>query len=212
MARTGDIGVCFITSESASSAGVRRIEAVAGEAAYAHAVQQRARLRAVASRLNTAESDVEARLEQHMEAMAALKQQCYSLMQRQAQQQVRVWADEAVSVGAFRVVIQQVDTDDRQVLSQMGDALKQRCAPAIILLAGVAPGATDEIALLAMVDKKAQGHITAKALLAEMIEHVGGRGGGRPDRAQGGGKDVQALPAALLALHDVVEKACSTSL
>ena len=97
-------------------------------------------------------------------------------------------------VSGIKVLAVAVEVDDAKVLRDTGDQLRDKLGSGVIVLAGTG-GA--EIKLVAMVTKDLVGKVQAGKLLGEIAQLLGGRAGGRPDMAQGGGKDVAALPAAL---------------
>jgi len=110
---------------------------------------------------------------------------------------------ETVTVKGIKVLAAQVDVDDAKVLRDTGDQLRDKLGSGVIVLAGTG-GA--EVKLVAMVTKDLVERVQAGKLLGEVAAHLGGRAGGRPDMAQGGGKDEAAVPAALAAARKWVEE------
>jgi alanyl-tRNA synthetase len=107
-----------------------------------------------------------------------------------------------VTVKGIKVLAAAVEVDDAKVLRDTGDQLRDKLGSGVVVLAGTG-GA--EIKLVAMVTKDLVGQVSAGKLLGEVAALLGGRAGGRPDMAQGGGKDAAAVPAALIAARRWVE-------
>jgi len=110
---------------------------------------------------------------------------------------------ETVTVKGIKVLAAQIDVDDKKVLRETGDQLRDKLGSGVLLLAGTG-GA--EVLLIAMVTKDLVGRVQADKLLGQIAAQLGGRGGGKPDMAQGGGKDVAAVPQALAAARKWVEE------
>jgi alanyl-tRNA synthetase len=102
---------------------------------------------------------------------------------------------EAVDVKGVKVLAAQIDVDDVKVLRDTGDQLRDKLGSGVIVLAGV--GGPDKVNLIAMVTKDLAGKLHAGKILGAAAEVLGGRGGGKPDMAQGGGKDAAKVPQAL---------------
>ena len=111
---------------------------------------------------------------------------------------------EAVDVGGVRLLATTLDVDDAKVLRETGDKLRDQLGSGVLVLAGVAP---DKVMLVAMVTKDLLDRFHAGKLLGVAAEILGGKGGGKPDLAQGGGKDAARLPEALAAVRAMVEAA-----
>jgi alanyl-tRNA synthetase len=102
---------------------------------------------------------------------------------------------ETVTVAGVKVLAAAIDVDDAKVLRDTGDQLRDKLGSGVVLLAGI--GGPDKVTLLAMVTKDLQARLPAGKLLGAVAEVLGGRGGGKPDLAQGGGKDAAKVPQAL---------------
>jgi alanyl-tRNA synthetase len=204
VARTGEIGPIVVLSEASIGSGVRRIEALTGEAALKH-------LMAAQSAANEAARALRAPVEALPREVRALQEQLRAKERELEQLRVQLAASdvdslvaEAASVGGARVLATRLDASDRDTLLQLGDRLRDKLNSGVIVLGSVI-GA--QPALLAMVTKDlvARGGHAGK-LIQEIAPIVGGRGGGRPELAQGGGSDAGQLDAALAAVGGVVER------
>ncbi|TSA33591.1 MAG: alanine--tRNA ligase [Verrucomicrobiaceae bacterium] len=190
---TGEIGLFRILGEAAIAAGVRRIEAIAGLEASAHAVRDGDRLMGIAAQINSPVGEIERKIEgllaQHKELEKALK----AARAREASyrgKEVLVQAEDIGGIPCIAVDLGPVDGDYVQAVS---DAIKGSFS-GVCLLAGTATGS---VSLVATVSKEFQSRIQAGKLIQTVAPIVGGKGGGKPDAARGGGKDVSKVPEAL---------------
>ena len=192
--RTGDIGVFKIVSESSISAGVRRIEAMTGEGAVTRFQESGEALHRMAGVLRVAEPE----LLEHVERLLAEKRnqerQIDQLKTRLAQSAVRDLESKAKQKNEARYLVAQVEGLDRQQMRTLADAFRNKWKSAVIVLASVEDGA---VSIVAAVTKDLTQRIQAGKLVGTLAQAVGGKGGGRPDMAEGGGKDAAALPMAL---------------
>ena len=195
--RTGDIGLLRIVGESGVAAGVRRIEAVTGEGALASVAALEHTLAAVCETLRTGPEHV-------AERAAALRAEARELEKRVAQLKQKLATTAggdltagAVDVGGVRVLAANVEGADPKALRVTLDQCKNKLGSAVILLSAVNDG---KIALAAGVTDDLTDRVKAGDLVREFAGRLGGKGGGRPDMAQGGGSDVAALPATLKAV------------
>ena len=195
--RTGDIGLMRITSESGVAAGVRRIEAVTGASALAH-------LDAAEQRLATICDVVKGNVENVADKVAGLRAENRELEKEIARLKQKLASGagsdlsaDAVEVAGVRVLAANVEGADPKSLRDTLDQLKNKLGSAVILLAAVND---DKVALAAGVTKDLTGRVKAGDLMREFATRLGGKGGGRPDMAQGGGSDVAALPEVLKAV------------
>ena len=201
--RAGDIGLFKIISEAGVAQGVRRIEAVTGVGALDYLRRLEGELLAVGSRLKAQPFDVAARVEKLLGEQKVLDRELAQLKQKLASGGGgRDLVGEAVMIKGIRVLAAAVDVDDAKVLRDTADALRDKLGAGVLVLAGTG-GA--EVKLIAMVTKDFVGRVQAGKLLAEVAALIGGRAGGKPDMAQGGGKDAAAVPAALDAARKWVE-------
>ena len=199
VSRTGDIGLFKITSEGGVSAGVRRIEAVTGQGALDHVAAEEARLAEVAGLLGGSAADVVEKLRVQVQRQKQLERELESLKAKLASGATADLAGQAVDVAGVKVLVARLDGFDAKALRDAVDRLKQQLGDAVILLAGAQEG---KAALVAGVNGSAMGRVKAGELLAHVASQIGGKGGGRPDLAQGGGEDGPALAAALAAVPE----------
>ncbi|HEY0335536.1 MAG TPA: alanine--tRNA ligase [Stenotrophomonas sp.] len=194
VSRTGDIGVFKITSEGGVSSGVRRIEAVTGQGALDYITQEERRLHEAAALIGASPQDVVDKIRQLGERQKKLERELESLKAKVASGATADLAQSAVDVAGVKVLAVRLEGFDAKALREAMDRLKQQLVDAVIVLAGVQDG---KVALVAGVNGIAMGRVKAGELLAHVAGQIGGKGGGRPDLAQGGGDDGPALVPAL---------------
>jgi len=199
--RTGDIGLFKITSEGGVSAGVRRIEAVTGQGALDHVAAEEARLAEAAHLLGGSASDVVEKIRAQVQRQKQLERELESLKAKLAAGASADLAQQAVDVSGVKVLAARLEGFDAKALRDAVDRLKQQLGDTVIVLAGTQDG---KAALVAGVNGSAMGKVKAGELLAHVAGQIGGKGGGRPDLAQGGGEDGPALASALAAVIDWV--------
>jgi len=199
--RTGDIGLFKIVGESGVAAGVRRIEAVTGAAAIAHVADEEARLEEIGTLLSAHGSEVVDKLRQVFDRQKKLERELESFKAKAASSATQDLAASARKIGDISVVAARVDGLDAKALREGVDTLKQKLGDCVVLLA---TGADGKASLVGGVHGAAQGRVKAGDVVAHVAALIGGKGGGRPDMAQGGGIDSPALDAALAALPDWV--------
>ncbi|MCW8194017.1 alanine--tRNA ligase [Proteobacteria bacterium 005FR1] len=201
--RTGDIGLMRIVAESGIAAGVRRIEAVTGRGALRLFDQQQQRLAELARLLKAAPDRVVEKAEQVIAGNRQLEKEMSALKAKLASASSDDLLAEAKTIGDLKVLAKKVEGVDGKALRSMVDQLKNKLGNAVVLLAAAEDG---KVSLVAGVSQQATKQIKAGDLVRTVAEQVGGKGGGRPDMAQGGGPDVEALPAALAAVPGWVEE------
>lgn len=192
--RTGDIGLFKITSEGGVSAGVRRIEAMTGQGALDHVEDGERRLQDAATLLGGNAQDVVEKVRQLGERQKKLERELEMLKAKAASGATADLAGAAINVGGVHVLACRLAGFDAKALRDAVDRLKQQLGDAVIVLAGVEGG---RAALVAGVNGAAMGKVKAGELLSHIAGQIGGKGGGRPDLAQGGGEDGPALATAL---------------
>ncbi|HLI17812.1 MAG TPA: alanine--tRNA ligase [Rhodanobacteraceae bacterium] len=197
VARTGDIGLFKIVSESGVAAGIRRIEALTGEGAMAHVVNEERRLADVAGLLSSNPDDVTDKLRQVLERQKKLERELDALKAKQAGAVTGDLAAQAHELGGAKLVAARMDGMDAKALREAVDSLKQKLGDCVVLLAS---GQGGKVALVGGVGGTALGKVKAGELVAHVAGQIGGKGGGRPDLAQGGGVDSPALDEALRGL------------
>jgi len=191
---TGDIGVFKILSEGGVAAGVRRIEAVTGEGALAHIAEEEQRLAQVAGMLGGSPRDVVDKLQQLLDRQKKLERELESVKAKAAAGATADLAASAPEVAGVKVIAARLEGLDAKALREAVDQLKSRLGDAVILLASASDG---KASLVAGVQGGALGKVKAGELLSHVAGRIGGKGGGRPDMAQGGGSDGPELLAAL---------------
>ncbi|WP_395680889.1 alanine--tRNA ligase [Dokdonella sp.] len=197
--RTGDIGLFKIVSEGGVAAGVRRIEAVTGAAAIAHVAEEEARLGQIGALLSANGPEIVDKLRQLFERQKKLERELESFKAKAASSATQDLASTARRVNGIDLVAARVDGLDAKALRDGVDTLKQKLVDCVVLLAAAADG---KIALVGGVHGAALGKVKAGDVVAHVAAQIGGKGGGRPDMAQGGGVDSPALDAALAALPE----------
>ncbi|OEF27806.1 alanine--tRNA ligase [Vibrio rumoiensis] len=180
-ANTGDIGLFKVTSESGIAAGIRRIEAVTGEAAL--------------DALEAQQAQYEQKVSEGVAKTKQLEKEIQQLKDKLASQAGASLISQVKEISGVKVLISQLDGADNKALRGMVDELKNQIGSGIILLGNVAD---DKVGLIAGVTKDLTSKVKAGELVNLVAQQVGGKGGGRPDMAQAGGTDCAALPTALV--------------
>ena len=192
--RTGDIGLFKITSESGVAAGVRRIEAVTGVAAFAYLNGAEEQLKEAAALVKGSRDNLLDKLAGVLERNRQLEKELEQLKAKAASAAGNDLAGSAVDVKGIKVLTARLDGLDGKALLAMVDQLKNKLGSAVILLGGVQD---DKVVLVAGVTQDLTAKLKAGELMKQAAAAVGGKGGGRPDMAQGGGVDAAALDGAL---------------
>ncbi|OHX19821.1 alanine--tRNA ligase [Chromobacterium sphagni] len=193
--RSGDIGLFKIVAESGVAAGVRRIEAVTGEAAVAHVQAQDALLKEAAGALKAQTSDeVVAKIGSLQDSVKALEKELAKLKGQLAASAGDSLADNAAVVNGVKVLAAELEGADNSALRETLDKLKDKLGSAAIVLAAKADG---KVTLVAGVTADLTSKVKAGELVNFVAQQVGGKGGGRPDMAQAGGTQPENLAAAL---------------
>ncbi|EGG30387.1 Alanyl-tRNA synthetase [Aequoribacter fuscus] len=188
--RTGDIGVFRIVSESGIAAGVRRIEAVTGVGALAEINSLDTALQGVCLELKAQPENVVSRVAAMRGQIRELEKQIDQLKMKMAQAAGGELASQAIEVRGVPVLAARLDGADAKALRDAVDQMKSKLGDSVVLLASVVD---DKIVLAAGVSKAVTDRVKAGDLMREFATRLGGKGGGRPDMAQGGGTDVAAL-------------------
>ncbi|MBS2906220.1 alanine--tRNA ligase [Klebsiella pneumoniae] len=193
-ARTGDIGLFRITSESGTAAGVRRIEAVAGEGAMAILHAQSDQLNDIAQLLKGDSHNLGEKVRAALERTRQLEKELQQLKEQAAAQESANLSSKAEEINGVKLLVSELTGVEPKMLRTMVDDLKNQLGSTIVVLATVADG---KVSLIAGVSKDVTDRVKAGELVGMVAQQVGGKGGGRPDMAQAGGTDASALPAAL---------------
>lgn len=193
-ARTGDIGLFRITSESGTAAGVRRIEAVTGEGAMAILHAQSDQLNDIAQLLKCDSHNLGEKVRAALERTRQLEKELQQLKEQAAAQESANLSSKAEEINGIKLLVSELTGVEPKMLRTMVDDLKNQLGSTIVVLATVADG---KVSLIAGVSKDVTDRVKAGELVGMVAQQVGGKGGGRPDMAQAGGTDASALPAAL---------------
>jgi alanyl-tRNA synthetase len=197
--RTGDIGFFKLVSESALASGVRRIEALTGQAALDHIEREEALLRGAAAALKVSPNDVPARVASLIEERKRLEREITELRKKLAAGGGTVAAPAARDVGGVKFASRKLDGVPARELKAMVDALKRQVGSGVVAIAAEAEG---KASLVVGVTEDLTDKLSAVDFVRVGAEKLGGKGGGgRPDMAQAGGPDVSALQAALDAIE-----------
>src|SRR6266480_3544061 len=204
---TGQIGLCITIQETSIAAGIRRIEALTGRSAESYLRERSSLVEKISTKLQTQPDVLETRVDQLVQELAAARRQIAQFNRYAAQRQTEALARKAQVVAGVSVVATSVDVPDEKVLREMGDMVLNKLEiPGVVVLAG---NFQDRVGLQVSVSTE----LTKRGLHAGKIANVvgqrlGGKGGGRPESAQGGGKNKAELGAAL----DMVTKLVSEAL
>ena len=202
--RTGELGLVKVTTEGAVASGVRRIEAVAGSAALETVARKEAALREAAEILKIAPLEVPKRLAKLLEEQRMLEKQLAAFEVKLARSRAEELVRAARQVNGVAVVTGRIDGLDADGLRAVADTLRDRLGSGVVCVGSVVDG---KVNLVAAVTTDLVKRVQAGRLMQEVARAVGGRGGGRPDLAQGGGPDPSRLDDALKLVHDLVARA-----
>jgi len=202
--RTGDIGVFKLRGETSVAAGVRRIDAMTGPGALASIRERELTLRQVGDLVKGSDQEVAEKIERLLAQQRDLERQLHQLRAQVAGAQSADLASQAFTAkGGFKVVAAAVDGVDQKRLLEMADALRDRLGSGVVILAS---HADDKVSLLAAVTKDLATQVHAGQLIGKLAPIVGGKGGGRPELAQAGGKDVTKIADAIRAARQWFER------
>jgi alanyl-tRNA synthetase len=190
---TGEIGLFRIVGESAIAAGIRRIEAVSGLEAYKRASEELQLIKAVAGKVNSPIGELEKKIEALLAQQKDLEKQLKAMQQKEAAETARTLAAKAQTFGSTLAIVENLGAADGDFLQSVADALRGQFK-GVVVLGGAANNA---VALVATVAPELTKQIQAGKIIQAIAPIVGGKGGGRPDNARGGGKDVGKLDEAL---------------
>ena len=190
---TGEIGLFRIVGESAIAAGIRRIEAVSGLEAYKRANEELQLIKTVAGKVNSPVGELEKKIEALLAHQKDLEKQLKGMQQQQAAETARGLVAKAQTFGSTPAIVENLGAADGDFLQSVADALKGQFK-GVVVLGGAANSA---VSLMATVAPELTKKIQAGKIIQAIAPIVGGKGGGRPDNARGGGKDVGKLNEAL---------------
>jgi alanyl-tRNA synthetase len=200
--RAGDIGFFKITSEGGVASGIRRIEALTGDAALDYVEKGDELLRDVSSLVRGSREEVKDKVRDALDRIRQLEKEIRSLKDRLASGQGVDLAGGAIDIQGVKVVATKIEGADASALRNAVDQLKDKLKTAVIVLASVDD--SDKVVLVAGVTPDVTSRIKAGELVGTIAAQVGGRGGGRPDFAQAGGSNPAALGAALDSVPELV--------
>ena len=210
-AQTGEIGLIKILKEGSVSSGVRRIEAVTGEGSLRH-FRKDHELEGVVASLSSKEAEspaaaLRSELERRDSEIKRLTRELDQARMKSASSSVASISvndsDKVKEVGGIKVLAHRVDNLDRAQLRTLVDQLRDKLGSGVVVVGSATDG---NVSLIAGVTKDLTSRIQAGKVVGAVAEKVGGKGGGRPDLAEAGGKDVAALDSALAAVYALVEK------
>jgi alanyl-tRNA synthetase len=201
--RTGDLGIFKITSEASAAAGVRRIEAVAGQAALDFIAKQENTLNTIARMVKANSENVGEKVDQVIAKNRHLEKELEALKAKLASSAGSDLALQATEVNGVKVLSARIDGTDVPTMKTTMDQLKDKLGSAVIMLAAETEG---KVTLLAGVTKDLIGKAKAGDIVKECAPYVDGRGGGKPEMAQAGGKNAAGIPQALEAFTALIEK------
>jgi alanyl-tRNA synthetase len=190
---TGEIGLFRIVGESAIAAGVRRIEAVAGLEAYRKASDEVHLIKTLAGKVNSPVHELDKKIEALLAHQKELEKSLRTATMREASNAASLLLEEVKIINGIPVIIHNLGAAGGDFLQAIADSLKGRFK-GVIILGGVADGA---VALLAAVSPDFVKNVQAGKIIQQIAPIVGGKGGGKPDNARGGGKDAGKLDEAL---------------
>jgi alanyl-tRNA synthetase len=192
--RTGDIGLCKIVYEGSISSGVRRIEAITGEGALHQFQETSGALRHAAEILHASEPELAEHVSKLLASERALEHQIKQLKEKLAQSAAAELEAQARTLNGAKVLAARIDGMDRQQMRSLADSLRNKWKSAAVVLVS---GEEGNVSIVAAVTKDLTAKVQAGKLVGAVAQTVGGKGGGRPDMAEGGGKDSSAIDAAL---------------
>ena len=201
--RTGDIGLLRIVSESGIASGVRRIEAHTGAGALARFDEIEALLDEAASTLKTRRGELPEKLQQLVNQNRKLDKELAALKAKLATAGTGDLLSSAQEVDGIKVLALNLAGADAKSLRESVDQLKNKLGSSVVALAAVEDG---KVALVTGVSKDVTDRVKAGDLMRHLASQVGGKGGGRPDMAQGGGTDPSGLDAALASVLPWVQE------
>src|SRR3989449_940367 len=200
---TGQIGLFKVGNQGAVASRVRRIQAVTGDAALRHVGREEQALRESAGLLKIPPLELPRRLQKLLDEQKQLEKQLQQLEARLAKGRAQELATSARVVAGVPVLAARLDGLDAEGLRSVVDTLRERMSSGVICLGSSVDG---KVSLVASVSKDLTKRFAAGRLVQEVAPMVGGKGGGRPDLAQGGGTDASRLDEALASVPGWVER------
>ncbi len=203
VARTGDIGLFKIVSEGGISAGVRRIEAITGQAALDYIHNDADSLFAIANLVKSDKASIIKKTELLLTQLKQTDKELAHLKQQLAGQQSKDLVKDIQQINGINVLVTKLSDTEPKAMRGMMDDLKVQIKSGVVVLGLVA---NDKVNLIAGVTKDLTDKVHAGKLVSYLAEQVGGKGGGRPDMAQAGGTNPEALDSALDSVNEWLHK------
>ncbi len=200
---TGQIGIYVTTQETSIAAGIRRIEALTGRAAEEYLIGRSQIVDSLAAKLQTSPDALETRVDQTLQDLAAVRRRLDQMERAAARVEANQLASAPKMVSGIPVVATQVSASDEKTLREMGDQIRSRLGSGVVVLA--APLESRVAFIVGVTPDLTKRGLNAGQIATAVGERLGGKGGGRPDLAQGGGKDREKLPEALQAVEEIVQ-------
>jgi alanyl-tRNA synthetase len=206
-AATGEIGLIKILKEGSVSSGVRRVEAITGEGSVQHFRKDHQLENVVASFATHSDAAspadaLKAELEKKDAEIKRLARELDQVRMKSASSSTANVAQKVKEIKGVKVLAQRVDNLERSQLRTLVDQLRDKIGSGVVVLGSASNG---NVALIVGVTKDLTGRVQAGKVIGPVAQKIGGKGGGRPDLAEAGGKDASALDAALEATYSVVE-------
>ncbi|HIM95256.1 MAG TPA: alanine--tRNA ligase, partial [Gammaproteobacteria bacterium] len=201
VAQLGDIGLFRITSEGGIAAGVRRIEAMTGYDAYQFDKQTEDSLSEIAQMTKSNNAGAVEKVAQLIKQQKALEKQIATFQKQLASNQGDELVNQATEVNGVKLLSTVVEGVNGKDLRDIADKLKDKLGSAVVVLAAVSG---DKVSLVAGVTKDLTDKYQAGKILNHVAQQVGGKGGGRPDMAQGGGTQPENIGSALASVKDLI--------
>ncbi|HET9110129.1 MAG TPA: alanine--tRNA ligase-related protein, partial [Ktedonobacterales bacterium] len=202
VAATGQIGLYLTTQEASVAANTRRIEALTGVTADTFLRGRSELLTTVSSRLRTKPDEVLTRVDQFQEELAEARRELAAAQRARAREEADRLVAQAARVGDTPVVAAVVSVSDDQALRELSDTVRAKLGPAVVALIMTSG---DQARFVVTVDPSlTQRGVDARKIAADLGARLGGRGGGKPELAQGGGKQVEAAPSSAAAVRELV--------
>jgi alanyl-tRNA synthetase len=201
--RTGDIGLFKILSEASVASGVRRIEAVTGEAAVLHSQQGTRILQQLSHLVKEKPDALIGRVETLLKNLKTLEKEATQLKTKLAEVQAEESGEEVEKIGGISAIVRQVSIDKPAALRELADRFKDRIGSGVVVLGCETGG---KALLIVVVTKDLAGRFHAGEMIKQIATVVGGGGGGRPDMAQAGGTQPQKLQQALEKAKELIHQ------
>jgi alanyl-tRNA synthetase len=201
--RTGDIGLFRILGEGAVAANIRRIEAITGETALQHDQKQDQDLRFAAGLLKTTSDQVRERLPRLLEELKKKDREISALQTKMLSKKAEDVLSKVQEIAGIQVLVLEIDAESPKELRESADRLKDRLGSGIVL---VGAKTKNKAMLTCGVTKDLTARFKAGEIIKRLSPIVGGKGGGRPDMAQGGGGKPERLAEALAGISSLIEK------